>query len=72
MQEVQQEKLLTTKQVADLLGVHEHTIVEWRRHGLADLPYLKLGSRAIRYRWSDVAAWLEQNRITTGGTYEQS
>jgi hypothetical protein len=33
----------------------------WRANGNGP-PYLKLG-RAVRYCWTDVSAWLEEQRI---------
>jgi hypothetical protein len=53
-----EEELLTGEQVAQNAKVTEPTIERWRREGV--IPYLWLGHRTIRYRWSDVVAALEQ------------
>jgi excisionase family DNA binding protein len=48
--------LASTAEVADMLGVPEKTLVEWRYHGKGP-EYLKVG-RYVRYSWSAVNAWL--------------
>jgi len=53
-----EEELITGEQVAKNAKVTELTIERWRRTGV--IPYLWLGPRTIRYRWSDVVAALEQ------------
>lgn len=48
------QKLLTTAEVADLLGVKPDTIESWRVRGTGpSLPWVKVG-RAVRYRPTDV------------------
>lgn len=56
--EMGQDDLLTSKEVAPLLGVSHHKTVEtWvRKRGL---PCVKLG-RNLRFRRGDVLAWLAQ------------
>ncbi|MCP5306969.1 MAG: helix-turn-helix domain-containing protein [Chromatiaceae bacterium] len=51
-------KLLTPEQVSDLLGIATHTLAVWRSEGRYNLPYVKAG-RLVRYRESDVIAFLE-------------
>jgi excisionase family DNA binding protein len=49
-------RLLTTKQLADYLAVHEKTIARWRR--LTDpLPCVHVRSR-VRFSLADVLAWV--------------
>lgn len=50
-------KLLTPDQVADLLGVTEHTLAVWRCEKRVNLKYIKCG-RLVRYRTSDVDAFI--------------
>lgn len=60
-----QDKLLTTKQAAPYLGVSE-AFLERDRWAGARIPYIKVGSRAVRYRISDLEAYIEsRKRIST-------
>ncbi len=55
-------KLLNTKEVLALLGdVPRSTFYRWRQLGIAPRAY-KLPNGEIRYRPSDVEAWLERHR----------
>jgi excisionase family DNA binding protein len=54
---VDRERLLTTRELAEFLGVIPETVLRWVRRG--QLPAIKLPSGAIRFRESDVDAWLE-------------
>lgn len=54
-----EEQILTTSQVAALLGVGESTLRYWRHTGRGPRSF-RLGARKIAYKKSDVIAWLEQ------------
>jgi len=54
------EPLLTARQVAGLLGVSASTVLDWFEAGR--LPGFKLNGRAVRFRESEVEAWLEAQR----------
>ncbi len=56
------EKLLSTPQVAERLSVSKQTLITWRVIGHPGLPYVKL-NRAVRYRKSDVDAFLESQTV---------
>jgi len=57
--------LVDTKQAADILGVHYLTLQNWRSTGKSP-KFVKCG-RSVRYRVSDLKAWLEaQTRNHTG------
>lgn len=58
------DELLTTKEVARRSGEAEITWVMRRMEGRGP-KYLKLG-RNVRYRWSDVAAWMQQHANLVG------
>ena len=63
--EVQRDRLLTPEQAADLLGVTCGTLSVWRcTRRYPGLKYTKVGTR-IRYRQSDIEAWLRSR--TVGG-----
>lgn len=55
------EVILSTDQAAELLGLSERTLENWRwqRKGPS---YVKLG-RSIRYRKTDVENWIKANIV---------
>lgn len=53
-----QNPLLTTKQAAQILGV-SIAFLERDRWAGARVPFVKIGSRAVRYRHSDLLAYIE-------------
>ncbi len=53
-----QDKLLTTKEAAPILGISV-AFLERDRWAGARVPYIKIGSRAVRYRMSDLNAYIE-------------
>ncbi len=53
-----QTPLLTTKQAAQILGVSIAFLERDRWEG-ARVPFVKIGSRAVRYRHSDLLAYIE-------------
>ncbi|WP_416211064.1 helix-turn-helix transcriptional regulator [Nitrospirillum sp. BR 11828] len=52
------EVLFTSSETAQLLGISPQTLAHWRVRGTSP-KYLVLNPRCIRYRASDVLAWLE-------------
>ena len=58
------EPLLTARQLADILGLAPGTVLDRFERG--DLPGFRLGGRRgspVRFRWSEVEAWLEDGRV---------
>ena len=58
------ESLLTARELADVLGLSPATILDRFERG--DLPGFRLGGRVgspVRFRWSEVEAWLERGRV---------
>ncbi len=53
-----QPPLLTTKQAAQILGVSA-AFPERDRWAGARVPFVKIGSRAVRYRHNDLLAYIE-------------
>lgn len=53
------ESLLSEEQLAQIIGKPARTLRQWRYLGLGP-RYLKIGA-TVRYRPSDVDAWLEGN-----------
>jgi excisionase family DNA binding protein len=63
------ERLLTAAELGHLLGFAPGTVVDWAEAG--KIPAFKLGGR-LRFRESEVLAWLEQRRVVNGsGTAEE-
>lgn len=58
MSEHQPEQLLTTEQVAEWLQIPADTVAWWRKRRRG--PKAVTVGRHVRYRPSDVEAWLEQ------------
>jgi excisionase family DNA binding protein len=52
------EGLLTTRQVADFLGVSPATVL--RRWRAGELPGYRLASNVLRFDPAEIQAWLEQ------------
>jgi excisionase family DNA binding protein len=53
------ERLLSARELAELLGFAAGTIVDWAERG--DLPCFKVGGR-LRFRESEVVGWVEGQR----------
>ena len=51
------ERLMTRKEVAAYLGVQPGTLARWKWAGADAPPCIKIG-KSVRYRQSDVEAWL--------------
>lgn len=53
----------TTKEAADILGISERTLVEWRQHGDGPaVTYTGKQKGLARYLPEDLAAFLRENR----------
>ncbi len=59
--------LLTREQAAAYLGVSPQTLANWASSGRGGIPYVRVSARAIRYRQSDLDAWLQSRTITHTG-----
>ena len=70
-EEMRANALLTTKEVAALLGVSPNTVTRWRwegsdtEDGNDHLPFLRLRNNAVRYRASELKAWLDRREVGT-------
>jgi predicted DNA-binding transcriptional regulator AlpA len=62
MKTTEDDPLLTTAQAAALCGMREGALVDWRSRRRGP-RYIKVGA-SVRYRRSDVLAWLEANTVT--------
>lgn len=59
----QPEPLMESTAIAELLGTTPQNLAQMRYRGTGP-RFIKLGHRAVRYRWSDVEAWIEANTLT--------
>jgi excisionase family DNA binding protein len=59
--------LFTPPEAAAYIGVSENTLSVWRCVGRYAIPFIKVG-RLVRYRASDLDAWLESRTHTSGTT----
>ena len=51
------EQLLTTGELADLLRVHENSVLAYVKQGM---PHIRVSPRVFRFDRSSVMAWLEK------------
>ncbi len=62
----QSQTLLTTKQLAEKLGISVATIERWRANNEQNQPpYIRLSSGAIRYNPTDIQKWLDSRTAQT-------
>jgi predicted DNA-binding transcriptional regulator AlpA len=54
-----QRPLAKPAEIANYLGKPVSTLRVWRQRRLGP-PWLKVGPRDVRYRWSDVEQWLSE------------
>jgi hypothetical protein len=58
-------RMLTTAEAADLLGLQPCTLAAWREDGSQpDLAFSKFG-KAVRYRYGDLVAFIEARRASS-------
>lgn len=60
-----EEKILSSKEVAELLGLTSAALTQMRYLGRGP-NYVRLSNQRIRYRMSDVDAWLQSRRVELG------
>ena len=59
--------LLNEQETAELLTLAPGTLSVWRSTGRYNIPVIKIG-RKVRYRRSDIDAWLEARTRKSGAT----
>jgi len=60
VEDILYDRLLRAIDVAELLGISTNTALDWAESG--QLPSFKLGGRAVRFRRSEIAAWIDSQR----------
>lgn len=63
--EIKEDALLNSKELAEVLNVSIQTIRRWDYIGY--LRGLKIGSYIVRYRWGDVQKWIGEKQAHSGG-----
>jgi excisionase family DNA binding protein len=56
-------KLLTTDDVAEMTGLSPDTLAQWRWLK-KEIPFVRLGKKCVRYRQSDIDAWVEKRLVS--------
>ncbi len=64
-QNIYHNKLLSAGQAAEILGLKESTLAQFRWRGDKRLPWVKLG-KSIRYKLSDIEDFIERSTIGKG------
>lgn len=64
-----QQPLYTTKQAANYLGVSASFLEKDRWRG-ARIPFIRLSTRAIRYRESDLRTYLDRHTFESTSEYQ--
>jgi excisionase family DNA binding protein len=54
------ERLMTAQEVSELVSVSRSTILDWHQAGV--IPSYRLNGRAVRFRSSEIEAWLEEQK----------
>lgn len=62
--------LLTTKQAADILGVSQ-SFLERDRWAGAQIPFVRVGKRSVRYRNKDLDAFIESRVFSSTSSYSE-
>jgi|GEM_PF-2696408 len=58
-------KLLSAGQTAEILGLKESTLAQFRWRGDKRLPWVKIG-KSIRYKLADIEAFIERSTVRQG------
>ena len=65
------DRLLTAREVAELLGFSSATVVNWAEAETGAIPCFRIGGR-LRFRRTEVEAWLEERRRGAEATTPRS
>ena len=57
--------MISAGQAAEILGLKESTLAQFRWRGDKRLPWVKLG-KSIRYKLSDIESFIERSTIGKG------
>jgi excisionase family DNA binding protein len=57
--------LASPREVSEYLRIPTHTLSQWRHRGIG--PKFSRVGKHVRYRWSDVEAWIDQQTVNDAG-----
>ena len=58
------EALMTTEQLARMLGVDPSSVRRWRTSTpVQGPPFIRMSDRVVKYRRADVQGWLDSRRV---------
>jgi excisionase family DNA binding protein len=60
---IDEDKLLTAKDLAKILGVDTRTLSNWIKEN--GLPFIRIGTRTRRFRRSAVESWLKDSSYSS-------
>ncbi|MBK6900184.1 MAG: helix-turn-helix domain-containing protein [bacterium] len=60
------ESLITTQEAASMLAIKPGTLATWRSEGRSPIPFVRIGGRVVRYRLSDIQAYIEGHGVVAG------
>ena len=66
--EISDEKLLNEKEVAKILGVSVK-MIQTMRYSKGGIPFVRLSKRCIRYKRSDVEAYIQSHTFNNTSQY---
>ena len=55
--------LLTTDEVAEIIRLSPETLAQWRWLR-KEIPFIRLGTKCVRYRQCDLDAWIERRLVS--------
>ena len=61
----EQDTLTNTEGASQLLNIPANTLRKWRCTGENNIPFIKIG-RQVKYRTSDLRAYIEQHTVNRG------
>lgn len=65
-----QDVLTDTDGASTLLNIPAATLIKWRSTGQNNIPYIRIG-RQIKYRTSDLRAYIDAHTVKGGNSYGQ-
>jgi hypothetical protein len=61
--EIPVDRMITTRQAAEILGLSEETLKKWRQRGGNGLSFLRYPDGAVRYRLSTITKFLDRYTV---------